>query len=162
IRGVLGDSRDEDAVATRDDALCDLGDLLRRLPRPVHDLRESLPERAMMIDGREAERLGRLEGQRVERARDVERTVRHLLEQVADGRPPHAAVSMASASGESSPPMASEASATNVSRRRRYSSKMPSTSSREFTAWSFLRSSADAGSPFTYQPRCLRNSRAAP
>ena len=58
--------------------------------------------------------------------------------------------------------VARRASDANVSRDRRYSSKMPSTSPSDVTAWSCLRSSADPGSPFTYQPRCLRNSIAAP
>src|SRR5690242_17832830 len=107
----------------------------------------------MMVDRREFQRLRRLERQRVEGMSDVETTVRNLGQQIANVLALH--TSAASSAVSSVEP---RSACSNRSRDRKYSSKIPSTSPSVVTACNRRRNSAEPGSPFAYQPRCLRNS----
>src|SRR5581483_1518493 len=158
LSGVARDSRDEQSVAASGNASGNLADLLGRLAGAVYDFWKALPQGAMVIDRREGERFGRLERECLERGGDVERPVRNLAQQVADVLAPHtSAVSSGSPSSTPSAP-----AARYRSRIWRYSSKIPSTSPSDVTACNFFRNSAEPGRPFTYQPKCFRNSIAAP
>ena len=66
-RGGLIDAGDKNAVSPLRDAGCNGDDLLGALPRPVDHFGKALPECAVMVDRREAQRLEGLGGQRVER-----------------------------------------------------------------------------------------------
>jgi hypothetical protein len=107
IGGVGRDSRHEHGVAAFGNPRCDLANLLGALTRAVDHLGKSLAQRAMMIDRREAERVGRLhrlqrlERERVQRLRHAERSVRDLVQHVADALPPH--TSRASSGSPSAP-----------------------------------------------------------
>src|SRR5262249_27414485 len=90
--------RDEKPIGPLRNSLGDRDDLLGRLPFPVDDLREPLPQRAMMIDARELERLDGSDRQLVERRADVERAAGDLLEQRQDTLAIHAAVRPSAAS----------------------------------------------------------------
>src|SRR5579859_684706 len=105
----------------------------------------------MMIDRREAQRLGGLERELPKRFLHIHLSVRDRRKQIANALAPHATAG-SSSSG------AGSASSAPASRARRYSPKMPSTSESDVTAWSRFRRSADPGSPLAYQPRCFRNS----
>ena len=86
------------AIARRD-----LADLLGRLPGAVYDFWKALPQRALVVDRREGERLRRLERQSRERVPDLERSVRDPLQQIANVLASHtSAVSSGSASAVAS------------------------------------------------------------
>ena len=59
------DPCNQHALATRGDASGDLPNLLRRFPCPINDFWEALPERPVMIDRREIERLDWFRGEGV-------------------------------------------------------------------------------------------------
>ena len=132
-----------------------------RLARAVDDLGEALAQRAMMVDRREAERLGRLVRQRGERRR---RSAASRPRPCASRSRTRSRLTPPSASSESivvvavrRPRRANRSCVRRGSRRR--SLRPRRTTSRRTAA---CRSSAPPCSPLAYQPRCLRNSIAAP
>src|SRR6185437_3788327 len=151
-------------VAASRDPPGDLADLLRRLAGTVDHFGKSLAQRSVVVDRRERQRFDRLEREQLDRACHIERTVRNVCQQVANVLASHALIPRRSPTRPTAPALADSArpSAPYRSRKARYSAKIPSTSPSEFTACRRLRSSADAGSPLTYHPRCFRNSIAAP